>query len=306
MAVTSGFYNSNQGDRKYNAEQMSSIFDGIIRDGVYATIGDVFIVSAVSGLNLTVGTGRAWFNHSWILNDALYPITGTTASAMLGRIDAVVIDVNGEDAVRESTIKYIEGTASGSPQPPTMINSGKHHQYPLAYITRPAGSTSISASQIQNTVGTTICPFVMCPLETVDMSTLLQQWRGEFDDWFDGLYVTLDSQVATRLAGQTAALKAHTTGNLCAVAAKVVTVPASAWQSDTSTGSVRYLARITDSDIDEDRAVLLQIEDSKALEYADIASLRPQSGYIELARLLPPLVSIQFNMFIMEYRYVAY
>ena len=44
MALTSGFYNSINGDRTYNAEQMSSIFDGIINDGVFASIGKVFQV----------------------------------------------------------------------------------------------------------------------------------------------------------------------------------------------------------------------------------------------------------------------
>ena len=34
MAFTCGFFNSENGDRKYNAEQMSAIFDGIIADGV--------------------------------------------------------------------------------------------------------------------------------------------------------------------------------------------------------------------------------------------------------------------------------
>ena len=34
MSVSSGFFNSLNGDRKYNAAQMSAIFDGLIIDGV--------------------------------------------------------------------------------------------------------------------------------------------------------------------------------------------------------------------------------------------------------------------------------
>ena len=41
MAVTYGFYDSTGGDRKYNAEQMGSIFDGIISDGFYSNIGNM-------------------------------------------------------------------------------------------------------------------------------------------------------------------------------------------------------------------------------------------------------------------------
>ena len=59
MAVTSGFYNSINGDRTYNAEQMSAIFDGIINDGVLANIGKVFQVRvSVSERGIvSVGTG---------------------------------------------------------------------------------------------------------------------------------------------------------------------------------------------------------------------------------------------------------
>ena len=44
MSVTSGFFNSFNHDRRYNAEQMSAIFDGIINDGVFANIGTAFAV----------------------------------------------------------------------------------------------------------------------------------------------------------------------------------------------------------------------------------------------------------------------
>ena len=48
MSVTYGFYNSIKGDRKYNALEMSSIFDGIIVDGVYMSIGDEKLAESVA------------------------------------------------------------------------------------------------------------------------------------------------------------------------------------------------------------------------------------------------------------------
>ena len=50
MSVSSGFFNSLNGDRKYNAAQMSAIFDGLIIDGVFASIGTAFAVKAAGGL----------------------------------------------------------------------------------------------------------------------------------------------------------------------------------------------------------------------------------------------------------------
>ena len=47
--LTSGFFNSVDGDRKYNAEQMSQMFEGLIGDGIFESVGGKFKVSANSG-----------------------------------------------------------------------------------------------------------------------------------------------------------------------------------------------------------------------------------------------------------------
>ena len=46
MSVTYGFYNSKNQDRRYDAIQMSSIFDGIIRDGILQHVGTAMMVNA--------------------------------------------------------------------------------------------------------------------------------------------------------------------------------------------------------------------------------------------------------------------
>lgn len=89
MSVTCGFYNSLNGDRKYDAMQISSVFDGLIIDGVFASIGTAFAVKAAGGLTLNIGIGKAWFNHSWTLNDAVLPWKLPNPRYCLDRIDAV-------------------------------------------------------------------------------------------------------------------------------------------------------------------------------------------------------------------------
>ena len=78
MSVSSGFFNSLNGDRKYNAAQMSAIFDGLIIDGVFASIGTAFAVKAAGGLTVNVGIGKAWFDHTWTVNDSILPMTAPT------------------------------------------------------------------------------------------------------------------------------------------------------------------------------------------------------------------------------------
>ena len=90
MSVTYGFYNSKNKDRRYDAIQMSSIFDGIIRDGILQHVGTAMMVNASTGMMVNVGIGRAWFNHTWTLNDALLPLTVPQSEVILNRIDAMI------------------------------------------------------------------------------------------------------------------------------------------------------------------------------------------------------------------------
>lgn len=73
MSVTFGFYNSKEGDRRYDAIQMSSIFDGIIQDGILQHVGTAMVVKESGGNDYQRWYRTTWFNHTWTLNDALLP-----------------------------------------------------------------------------------------------------------------------------------------------------------------------------------------------------------------------------------------
>lgn len=202
MSVTSGFFNSVNGDRRYSAEQMSSLFDGIINDGVFASIGTAFEVKAKSGKTVTVGLGRAWFNSIWVDNDAILSITANDAEILLSRYDAIVIEINHTSAVRAGTIKYIKGTASSNPQKPTMANTNEVHQYPLAYIYRPSGSTEITQSNITNCVGTSSCPYITGILQVQNIDKNVAQWEAQFNEWFDRMQDQLSEDAVGNLQRQ--------------------------------------------------------------------------------------------------------
>lgn len=185
MAVTYGFYNALNHDRLYDAIQMSSIFDGIIRDGIFSTIGDTMIVTAPEdGMYVNVGSGRAWFNHTWTLNDTAYPIEAEQAEVVLDRIDAVILEVNSSAEVRANSIKFLKGTPSSNPVKPTLIHNAEVNQYALAYVKIKAGQTTIFQSDIENAVGTDETPFITGALQQVSIETLLKQWESEFNTYF--------------------------------------------------------------------------------------------------------------------------
>ena len=196
MSVSSGFFNSLNGDRKYNAAQMSAIFDGLIIDGVFASIGTAFAVKAAGGLTVNVGIGKAWFDHTWTVNDSILPMTAPEAEVLLDRIDAVVLEVNGMESVRENTIKFVKGNPSSAPSRPTLTNEGNVHQYPLCYIYRKYGTAVINQADITPMVGTESTPFVTGILQTISLDELLGKWQDELDRFTDTRSQEVDDWIA--------------------------------------------------------------------------------------------------------------
>lgn len=220
--LTYGFFNSLDHDRLYDAGQMSSIFDGIIRDGVFQVVdglneGEGLTVKAANDPNnpmkVLVGEGRAWFNHTWTLNDSKYSLKVTEADAIYTRIDAVVLEINSDVNIRENTFKILEGEPSIDPVKPLLTHNEKINQYALAWITIPANTRTITQSMIASNVGMSDTPFVTGPLEVLDASHLYSQWDArytefigastqDFEDWFAHLHNELDENQAGHLQNQ--------------------------------------------------------------------------------------------------------
>lgn len=180
MSVTYGFYNSVNGDRKYDATQISSIFDGIVTDGVFMSIGTSLRVKAASGMTVNVGIGRAWFNHTWTYNDALLPLTLDASDVLNSRIDSVILEINSGESVRANSIKILKGTPASSPREPSLTSSVTLHQYRLANILVKAGVSSINQSNITDLIGSSSTPYITGILKTVNTDELMAQWKN---DW---------------------------------------------------------------------------------------------------------------------------
>lgn len=184
MSVTSGFFNSLNSDRRYNAEQMSAIFDGVINDGVFASIGTAFSVSADSGFTVNVGIGRAWFDSIWVYNDAILPLTFEVSEIVLDRIDAIVIEINKTEEVREGSIKIVKGSPATFPQKPTLVKNTYVTQYPLAYVEISARSENITQSKITSMIGTSECPYITGILQVQNIDSIVAQWQAQWTEWY--------------------------------------------------------------------------------------------------------------------------
>lgn len=239
MAWKSGFFNSVNGDRRYNAEQLSEIFNGLITDGVYMGVGNKLAVQTYSNMTIRILSGRGWFNGHWVNNDSDYYLDLEPADVTLNRYAAVVIKVDESNAVRNVTpyIKYGE-KFSTEPSYPTPERTELIKEYFLAYIYIPAGATAITASYIEDTRRDSyLCGWVTGLIEQVDTDTLYTQWEALFFDWFNNLQDYLDEDVETKLVADMQELKEQVGGKVTKVTA---TISAHSWDWDGNEGYWSY------------------------------------------------------------------
>lgn len=148
MALESGFFNSVNGDRKYNAEDISRYFDNILSSGVYKRIENSMLVSANSGMTLTVAPGAGLIDCHWFRARAAETVTIPTANAVLPRFDTVVVRLDMSDSARSISLGVVPGTPAANPVEPAPVRTETVHELVLALVYVPAGATSIVAANI--------------------------------------------------------------------------------------------------------------------------------------------------------------
>ena len=124
------------------------------QSGVYSAEED-FAVSISGELSLTVSAGQAWvrpsrFKGRSIIMEQPTTLTLTAADPVRTRIDRVVLRYDA--AARQTRLQVLEGTPdSASPTAPAITRTALVYDLCLAEITRPAGSTAITAANLTDT-----------------------------------------------------------------------------------------------------------------------------------------------------------
>ena len=188
--VTSGFFNSLNGDRKYDTVQWSSLLDGVIENGVFEHSNGgalPFGCKVISGMRVGVDPGKSWFLRTWLLNDAIEPFDIEVGEAY-ARYDAIVVNHNLDVSVRRNTLMYVKGVATPTAKRPEMITTASVEQHPVCYILVPAGATTLTQSAIENRAGISDdnghTPFVEAPLRTINLAVVWSNWNAQWQEAF--------------------------------------------------------------------------------------------------------------------------
>lgn len=179
MALESGFFNDVNGDRLYNADDMSRYFENIMSSGIFKRITDCLKVSAASGMTLTVAPGAGLINCRWFRTETPESVTIPTANAVLPRFDIVVARLDMSDAVRSISLQVVSGTPAATPAAPEPVRTADMHDLVLALVYVPAGASEIVDANLTDVrANEWYCGYVHSLVDTPTMQALHSRYTA--------------------------------------------------------------------------------------------------------------------------------
>lgn len=196
------------------------------QSGVYSAEED-FAVSISGEPSLTVSAGQAWvrpsrFKGRSIIMEQPTTLALTAADPVRTRIDRVVLRYDA--AARQTRLQVLEGTPdSASPTAPAITRTALVYDLCLAEITRPAGSTAITAANLTDTrADETVCGVMRDGVTGIPTQQLLAEARariGQLEETASTSAAAADKSAKAAAASQSAAAGSASTANTNAAAA---------------------------------------------------------------------------------------
>lgn len=206
------FWNSDSGDRKYDAQSFEKWLKKFFTSGVFE--GDLQVLAS-SGMTVQVQRGYSNVNGKVGLFESATNVTLSAANSRYPRIDTIIIERN--DADRVIQIDKVTGAYTGeNPQPtaPIWDETRGIYQLVLAQIYVGAGVSSISQEDITDKrTDTDVCGYIAGTVNEMDFSQFTAQFESyfskfeanqlaEFEEWFDHMKDQLDSDAAGHLQAE--------------------------------------------------------------------------------------------------------
>ena len=187
------FFNSNNSDRKYNADSFETWLKPFFVSGVFQ---GGLQVKAQSDPDMTVQVTPGYANLNG--KPAHWPdtnnLTIATASGVYDRIDTIVL--RRDNTNRAISIEVVTGMASASPQPVAPVRTSDIFELVLAQIRVGVGVTEITGAKITDTrTDSDLCGYVAATVEEMDFG----QFKAQFDAWAADVKAQTDADYAEYL-----------------------------------------------------------------------------------------------------------
>ena len=201
MSFSYGFFNAKNMDRTYTAEDFTGYLSSIICNGVFDTYGDCFSVTAGNGTSVVIGTGKAWIDGHYFINDTPYTLDlSKYVDESLSRYVTIGISCDVSENVRACKLEVKSGTAATSPAIPTFENTASKRFLTIAAVFLKGGTKTIANDNIfdiredENKCGYVKCVLGKCRVSEILMA--LSVYRSTVADLTKQVQ-DLSSQVAS-------------------------------------------------------------------------------------------------------------
>lgn len=175
----SSFFNSVNGDRKYQASSFAEYFASFIANGVFPNPSTGLQAAATNSMIVTLKAGRAWINGYIYTNSDDLLLNIDTADGVLKRIDKVVIQYSTIN--REIKAKVKKGTFASNPVAPVLQRDSDIYELGIADIYIANGAVSISQANITDLrLNKDLCGIVHGTVDQVDTTAIFNQ----FQSWY--------------------------------------------------------------------------------------------------------------------------
>lgn len=206
------FFNSQNSDRKYNADSFETWLRPFFISGVFQ---GSLQVKAQASPDMTVQVTPGYANLQG--KPAHWPdtnnLTLATASGVYNRIDTIVL--RRDNTNRAISIEVVTGVASANPQPTAPTRTADIFELVLAQILVGVGVTAITAANISDTrINSDICGYVAATVEEIDFDQIKAQfdaWLAEFKEGTAEDYAAFVAQLQEDLEAYQSAIDAHET-----------------------------------------------------------------------------------------------
>ncbi len=201
MSFSYGFFNAKNMDRTYTAEDFTGYLSSIICNGVFDTYGDCFSVTAGTGTTVVIGTGKAWIEGHYFINDTPYTLDlSKYIDESLSRYVTIGISCDVSENVRACKLEVKSGTAATSPTIPMFENTSSKKFLTIAAVFLKGGTKTITNDNIfdiredENKCGYVKCVLGKCRVSEILMA--LSVYRSTIADLTEQVQ-DLSSQVAS-------------------------------------------------------------------------------------------------------------
>lgn len=175
------FYNSENGDRLYDADSFSEWLRKFFTTGVFT--GDLQ-VTATTGMGIQVASGYCNVNGKVKMWDTPTSFTLDTADDINPRIDRICIQRN--DTNRDITLIVKTGTPAASPSGTSLQRSDGIYELCLAEVTVGAGAVSVTQANIADKrTDSDLCGIVTGTVEEIDFTQITAQWQAYYSEFIE-------------------------------------------------------------------------------------------------------------------------